>query len=100
MLRAIFVVAPGFLSGYLSDDSTNCILKYDMEDFVMKKIRCKHCRRKIDMKQLEGDWQYRFYKCPNCDRENSKRSFLGKAARVGKFVVTPILIILGGGSSE
>lgn len=66
----------------------------------MKKIRCKYCDHKTDMNQLEGDWQFKFYQCPNCQRENPKRTVLGKTARVGKFVgklaVGPILFILGG----
>ena len=67
----------------------------------MKKVRCKFCRKKTDMEQLDRDWQQKFYKCPrpDCGRENPKRTFLGKTACVGKFVlrvtVYPILCALG-----
>ena len=52
------------------------------------------------MNQLEGDWKFKFYRCPNCDREISKRTILGKAVRVGKFALAPIIFFLDGDSSE
>ena len=61
----------------------------------MKKIRCKYCKRKIDMEKLEGDWQYKFYKCPHCERETPKRTFLGKTVRVGTYALYPIFIFFG-----
>ena len=70
----------------------------------MKKIRCKFCKRKTDMEQLDRDWQQKFYKCPrpDCGRENPKRTFLGKTTRVGKAVVkAPLyLLLLLGNSGE
>ena len=61
----------------------------------MKKVRCKYCKRKSDMEKLEGDWQYKFYKCPQCERETPKRTIFGKTVRVSKFAIYPILLIFG-----
>ena len=66
----------------------------------MKKIRCKYCKHKLDMNQLEGDWKFKFYQCPKCHREIPKRTILGKAVRVAKFAWTPIIIFWNGDSSE
>ena len=66
----------------------------------MKKIRCKYCKHKTEMNQLEGDWQFKFYRCPNCQRETPKRTVLGKTTRVGKFAVYPILFLFGGEPPE
>ena len=67
----------------IGGDAGNFHLILDgMEDFSMKKVRCKFCKKKTDMAQLDRDWQQKFYKCPrpDCGRENPKRTFLGKTA--------------------